>query len=744
MPYPLWTGPSPAVASHDGDGLRARQASTNTTCLPQSLLSVVPNCAVSCIQTFASQQYPGATCANTSDLTFLCTQPDNAGLTIGEGAVQCVVSFCTGADQADLDVYNICDSIPGALPRTVRTITATIIGSSTSSSSTMENLPATIGTPTTTEDVSTIVMATDSMTWIIETPSATTMSTSTSVPAAGASSSTNTSSVSEQTSGAMAMPDKATRKDGLTTPQLAGIAIGGAALVVIIFALIFLFIWMRRRRRQRRRSQRRSRLVEQTPPPNYQSPQKENPSTFEGINSSLAVPTSHGRFYGSQQPTVEEKRRSFWRKSIKPEEIGVAVSPKIPGDRSPASTSSEESFSLLLPAVPAVALRPAPLNVEATRERRRTIQRPISDATEFDDEPDVQMREPERLTIDDQVFVLEKPPLAKRPRGPPPNLRLPAVPESPPQSASQARIPLTPTYDNGNIEMLSPPRSFGSTATSQPPLPVAERKLPPSSIYANRNVLRKKTPERTVAGDQPVEPLTQPRNAPIPPEMSSGVQPSFTRRSSIPATWRDSSASSAYTEIEEDTTPEEINRQLGLRANPPSPPNVPPMREVPLGRESPIKDLRYPQVPRSAAVSRQAETLAQPRENLASLVPLTQAPTAAPTIRPTRTQLVRAEASFMQTDTTSSDGYQSDSTLEFPIPPSSKPRSVIMTQLRNNPSSGNKGPNPTRGNPSLSEVLASTDTKPVNVTVPQRSPSSKARLTPSKSRSGDLYLTVEI
>ncbi len=97
----------------------------------------------------------------------------------------------------------------------------------------------------------------------------------------------------------------------------------------------------------------------------------------------------------------------------------------------------------------------------------------------------------------------------------------------------------------------------------------------------------------------------------------------------------------------------------------------------------------------------------------------------------------------MQTDTTSSDGYMSDSTIEFPIPPTTRARSSSLAQLRNNPSSGNKGLLPPKAVTFLNDE-SSPDTKMVDVAVPQRSPSTKARLTPSKSSTGDLYLTVEI
>lgn len=235
----------------------------------------------------------------------------------------------------------------------------------------------------------------------------------------------------------------------------------------------------------------------------------------------------------------------------------------------------------------------------------------------------------------------------------------------------------------------------------------------------------------------------QPRNPPMPPQVVR--LPPVSRRT-MPVSRsldRQSSASSIYTEIEEDTTPEESHKQLGMKADPTTTYIVPlDIRGISPAQESPIKDLRYPRVPRSAAISRQAERPAQLRASLNLSTVSAFVPASSSAVRPTRDQLVRAELSFMQTDTTSSDGYLSDEMIEFPFPPTSKLRRPSLTELGSNPSRGNKGP-PLQVPPSLNEVMNSS-TRSVNFIVPQRSPSSKARLTPSKSSSGDLYLTVEI
>ncbi|KEF57476.1 uncharacterized protein A1O9_05393 [Exophiala aquamarina CBS 119918] len=743
-----WASPSPAPAADHGGLVRARQDSSNV-CLPQALISAVPNCAVSCLQTFATTNYPGSTCANTSDLNFLCTQDNTSDLTIGEAAVQCVVSFCRGQDQLNVGAFSVCIGVQGALPNTAQTITATLIGTSTTSATMSSNLPATISNPATTQEVSMIVM-----------DSGTPVGPTTLTAATSSGSSTAQSPPTYTTAGAVAMPNQGGPRGGLGSAQVVGIAVGGAAIAVGVFALLMFIFCIRKRRQEKRRSQRRSRIIETTPPPNYQAPTIKESAAFVADPNLFPVPSPSGRFYAPQQ-AVEENRRSFWRKSIKPEDIGVAVSPRAPGDVSPISASSQHSISRLLPMLPNRALMPAPLDIEASRERRKYPQRPMSDGTMSDIESGIQPTNEEAIYIGNQPFILEKPPLAKRLRTAPPPITLPPVPENSVQNrrqepASAARIPLTPTYDNGNIDITSPPFS-ASTGTesvvtvSQFPLPTTEHRLAPSSTYATRNMLKKKPPTSVLplraVISPPIEPLEQPRNPPPPPSM-----PPVSRQPARPV-----SLSSEYTTIEEDTTPEELNRQLGMPSKPSAPRNSRiDGRPDDVGQGSPIRDLKYPQIPRSAAVSRQAERPAQPR---GAAPPNPFSPASAP--RPTQDPVLRV-ASFLQSDTASSDGYMSDETIEWPVPPTSEVSSnkepggrppvtqntlkQKMARLRNAPTRASRGtPLAPIYSPSLNEMMAiESQLSPTksSALMPERSPSTKAKLTPSKAENGDLYLTV--
>ena len=104
-------------------------------------------------------------------------------------------------------------------------------------------------------------------------------------------------------------------------------------------------------------------------------------------------------------------------------------------------------------------------------------------------------------------------------------------------------------------------------------------------------------------------------------------------------------------------------------------------------------------------MSRHAESAPQRQRKLE--VPLT--PTRPGPSRPSRDQLVRNEASFMVTETTSSDGYLSDRSIEWPVPPPPRPArdslKTGMSKLRENPSSANRGSSKAFGPQSMDQVV---------------------------------------
>lgn len=95
--------------------------------LPASQLDTVPGCALDCVESFINTNYPNNACSSGSDISCLCKTNTKSGYTLGEAALRCSISYCSIEVAINSSVYSICDSIPGALPRTHATITATVV-----------------------------------------------------------------------------------------------------------------------------------------------------------------------------------------------------------------------------------------------------------------------------------------------------------------------------------------------------------------------------------------------------------------------------------------------------------------------------------------------------------------------------------------------------------------------------------------------------------------------------------------
>ncbi|KAL4870987.1 hypothetical protein BDV12DRAFT_41406 [Aspergillus spectabilis] len=98
----------------------------NTHTTTVSLLDLMPKCASGCLESFISTEYPRNACSTGCDLNYLCTENTTSGYTLGEAALRCSLSLCSIEVALSFDTYSICDSVPGALPRTHPTIVATI------------------------------------------------------------------------------------------------------------------------------------------------------------------------------------------------------------------------------------------------------------------------------------------------------------------------------------------------------------------------------------------------------------------------------------------------------------------------------------------------------------------------------------------------------------------------------------------------------------------------------------------
>ncbi|MCJ1255214.1 hypothetical protein MMC24_003030 [Lignoscripta atroalba] len=248
---------------------------------------------------------------------------------------------------------------------------------SSSSSSLTSRLFSSINRPTITRSTESLATATGSPPIVSNSSSGS----SSSVPANVLSSPSSSFTASPTDSPALAP------KPILTKPQIAGVAVAGIACAAIVFGLLFFLFCLRRKRNGKRDSGSSfggDHVVEILPTRPSTSatlaryPQGVNPPggpTPARVQQPFGVPNR-----------ASEKSFSFWRKSVKPEDIGVAVAPEmvqdINQDSSPISVASYRTTSQLLPDKPLYTLFPTPLRSGPSLDARRTLRR-LDEDTEY-------------------------------------------------------------------------------------------------------------------------------------------------------------------------------------------------------------------------------------------------------------------------------------------------------------------------------------------------------------------------
>ncbi|KAL8990108.1 MAG: hypothetical protein Q9169_008209, partial [Polycauliona sp. 2 TL-2023] len=384
-PFPIWAGP---ISIHS---------------LSPVLSAIVPTCAHGCLRSFVADSFPSSTCKSPSDIACLCTRDSRTGLTLGEGALRCLAAECakdSTAIREAIRVYEVCRTVPQSKPMTHPTLTATQVivttvdysdlPTSTMSVETTEretSLPSI--SPSTTRDVRLPTdIVTDSS---LPTPSSTTadvpstadeslaiptiLDAATSTFESVTSSPTNTQSSATATAAAVAAP---VSRPVLTKPEIAGVTVGSVAAAGVVFGLLALFFCLRSRREKKKRASDASfgndKIVIDEP----RTPSPPLPPASQDLERGIRQP----EFYESHDPRAEAEfaspqsnnRWSFFRRSTKPEDIGVAVAPgpvqQTPYDRSPitpVSAASYETTSRLLPDKPSYSLFPPPLRLSSQR-----------------------------------------------------------------------------------------------------------------------------------------------------------------------------------------------------------------------------------------------------------------------------------------------------------------------------------------------------------------------------------------
>ena len=396
---PIWAGPLPNVS------------------LSPYLSVVVPTCAHGCLRSFVADSFPSSTCQSQSDLGCLCTRDSKTGLTLGEGALRCLAAECgknSTAIREAIRVYDVCQIFFKAKPRTHPTLTATQVVVTTVPSSSL---------PTSTmsgEDIETepsVHTRTRRRTTISASPTrdvpipshivtdtsilATPTSTISNVPSNTESTSIDPSTSDPVTSfptNSQSSPSvtaaAASTQPVLTKSEIAGVTVGSVAAAGVVFGLLALFFCLRGKRNRKRRFSDASfgndRIVVDEP----RTPSPPLAPAVQDVERGFVEPETSGPYdHGAEAAFARPQSNSRWslfRRSVKPEDIGVAVAPgaaqQTPYDPSPitpVSAASYETTSQLLPDKPTYSLYPPPLRLSSSNHHVSPVDVPGTQAIDF-------------------------------------------------------------------------------------------------------------------------------------------------------------------------------------------------------------------------------------------------------------------------------------------------------------------------------------------------------------------------
>ncbi|KAL8765485.1 MAG: hypothetical protein Q9209_007456 [Squamulea sp. 1 TL-2023] len=586
------------------------------------LSTVVPACAHACLRSFLADSFPSSTCKSQSDIRCLCTQDSKTGFTLGEGALRCLAAQCgkdsTAISAAAHSVYDVCSPVPERKPKTHPTLTATQVvvttvsnltlptsTMSTEDSNTQPAIPtrtrrrpfipasATRGAPIR----SGIVVDTS----ILTTPSSTASNIPSTTEASLTEASTFESVTSLPTNSQSSRPTVAAAASAphpvLTKPEIAGVTVGSVAAAGIVFGLLALCFCLRGKRNKKRRGSDASfgndKIVVDEPraPSPPRSPEISEPYD-QHAEATSARPQSNNRW-------------SFFRRSMKPEDIGVAVAPgpvqQTPNDLSPitpVSAASYETTSRLLPDKPTYSLYPPPLRLSSYSNHVSPIDVPGTQTIDFGRIPPGPIIRPApaprgRGTMDTSQTHLH--------HGQP----------------TVRHVPSDPFLESTSSDHTIPPRQYQILPTQRPkapspapapaPAPVAvrygqwaepiqvHRKPVPARLSTSnpqRNVIVNQTGGTSALPPHPVKSVAGPSTS------QAGAQPvhhkSSSRRKASgkrPATFLSSTSDTSFEDGDSDDEP-----------LPPLPkPVVSPIESTPSRPRA--AGVRYPVIPTSAAAS---------------------------------------------------------------------------------------------------------------------------------------------
>lgn len=359
--------------------------------LSNELTNFIPACARACFESFLENSFPASICSDNPTLDCLCSSNSISGYTVGEGAVQCIaaednIGFCTGTDanseslrwvcatDADLrtdevasNAFTMCNGRDDAIPNTHKTITASLVVQ-TSMPSIVLIAPAVTSISRATSS-SRISQSEPSK----NTPTPTTFTTMSSTPAV-------TSDVNTATSTEAATAAAKATDPSLTKPQKIAIISASVGGVAIVAGILLLILCLKRRRQRARDSDILPFQADPGTPRIY--------GGFRGPTEVTSAKSSNGS-WGKNAPRIPPRLDTsdpymFSRTSIKPDTIGVAISPERNGP------IEAKRSSRLLPEKPTLTLNTslpvAGAGMQTTQNPQRLIRQ--STATQFEEEDD--------------------------------------------------------------------------------------------------------------------------------------------------------------------------------------------------------------------------------------------------------------------------------------------------------------------------------------------------------------------
>lgn len=381
------------------------------------LASLVPACAHGCLRSFVADSFPSSTCRHQSDLGCLCTRDSKTGITLGEGALRCLASGCADNSTAiseAVSVYEVCRKIPNAKHMTHQTLTATHVVVKTvhdfgahpstmaeDDRNTQLSFPSSISRPSPvsvsamtnssfpTGLITDTIIPSISPSTTFDRPETTTGATS---PTPSTYSSVTPSETGIQISATPTTLAAATPQPALTKSQTAGVTVGSIAAAGLVFGLLALIFCLRDRKKKRRGSDAsfgNDKIVidqPRTPSP----PSSSAPAFLDVEYGPREVDAGQPPHTRALIARPQSNRWSFWRKSVKPEDIGVAIArnpvAQTTYDHSPITPMSAASYattSRLLPDKPTYSLYPPPLRTSSCNQDVSPIDGPGPVAAAF-------------------------------------------------------------------------------------------------------------------------------------------------------------------------------------------------------------------------------------------------------------------------------------------------------------------------------------------------------------------------